>query len=348
MTGELRALLLLASALLLCSCANGKTRVQEVSGWLSSNDAVFVTVFCVKNGSESREETELRVRAQYSLVAQVRERRYVQVSSNGRTGGYYRDLIEFRYNHDKQASFTYQSIRAVLDAARNTWNIVPWSSLVIAISGSTEVCPSLSNKDCIEPGGETGAFADGNNTIGWGDLEDANTLGLTFQIFASEDECTHCTIEVDIMLNTRAAFSISDSTPKDFFDLQSIALHEFGHALGLSHTPTPSAVMFASIQSGSQKRALAEDDVLGVTCLYPRTSTSCTEATVGSTQTTPTTATPPTKDSKSTADMITETVAITFSVVILLIFVAVGVIYAKSRTGKNERDDQNPVLSVEW
>ena len=70
--------------------------------------------------------------------------------------------------------------------------------------------------------------------------------------------------EADIYFNARAFTSGSAS------DFETIALHEIGHLLGLSHTPAdyPNALMRATI-SGKQ-RFLAKADVAYIQKKYPK------------------------------------------------------------------------------
>ncbi len=53
------------------------------------------------------------------------------------------------------------------------------------------------------------------------------------------------------------------------FDVESVALHEIGHILGLLHSNVVGAVMFPRIAGNTVNRVLAPDDVDGIGQLYP-------------------------------------------------------------------------------
>lgn len=55
---------------------------------------------------------------------------------------------------------------------------------------------------------------------------------------------------------------------RDAIDLESVAMHEIGHLLGLQHTSIEGAVMYPSIPKGVRKLNLHGDDVLGIKTLY--------------------------------------------------------------------------------
>lgn len=52
-------------------------------------------------------------------------------------------------------------------------------------------------------------------------------------------------------------------------DIESVALHEIGHCLGMLHTTVNGSVMFPTINQNSTSRSLQPDDVAGVYGLYP-------------------------------------------------------------------------------
>ncbi|KGN66654.1 metalloendoproteinase 5-MMP [Cucumis sativus] len=51
------------------------------------------------------------------------------------------------------------------------------------------------------------------------------------------------------------------------FDLETVALHEIGHLLGLGHSRVKNAIMYPTIESGSTK-GLNADDIEGIEVLY--------------------------------------------------------------------------------
>lgn len=61
---------------------------------------------------------------------------------------------------------------------------------------------------------------------------------------------------------------ISASTVTSAIDLESVAVHEIGHLLGLGHSSVEEAIMYPTIPSRTKKVELASDDVDGVQNLY--------------------------------------------------------------------------------
>jgi predicted Zn-dependent protease len=62
----------------------------------------------------------------------------------------------------------------------------------------------------------------------------------------------------------------SENPGPNQMDLESVAVHEIGHLLGLDHNDDPNAdaIMSSRIPSGIAKRHLRADDIQGVRALY--------------------------------------------------------------------------------
>ena len=159
--------------------------------------------------------------------------------------------------------------QTTLARAFATWQDVPTASIEFAFAGFT----------AAEPFDE-----DGLSVIGFQAQPDMDrVLGAT--TFLYDDE-TGELIEADIFFNTIFEWSTAAGGDPDRFDLESVAVHEIGHFLGLGHSAIgetelrpeggrrvlgSGAVMFPiSLGRGSiVDRALQPDDIAGVSDLYP-------------------------------------------------------------------------------
>ncbi|WP_338709029.1 matrixin family metalloprotease [Paenibacillus amylolyticus] len=62
-----------------------------------------------------------------------------------------------------------------------------------------------------------------------------------------------------------------DGAAVNAFDIETVALHEIGHILGLGHTNVSGSVMFPTISDNFTLRNLQPDDLTGIQVLYPTT-----------------------------------------------------------------------------
>jgi len=125
-------------------------------------------------------------------------------------------------------------LQAVRNAAAN-WTNVSSSYFVFPYGGTTSI-------------GSAGF--DGHNVVVWGSLE-AGVLGrTTWWYYSSTGEI----VEADMVLNTYYNWATGSVIPADRFDVESVALHEFGHWLSLGHDNNPAAVMYPSLSPGAKKR----------------------------------------------------------------------------------------------
>jgi Matrixin len=65
----------------------------------------------------------------------------------------------------------------------------------------------------------------------------------------------------DIVMNTQANWGINTN-----YDIETVAIHEIGHALGMSHSQDSAAVMYGTYQTTHQ--CLAADDIGGIDSIY--------------------------------------------------------------------------------
>lgn len=93
----------------------------------------------------------------------------------------------------------------------------------------------------------------------------SSVIGVTTPVWSSGGYF----IDADIQFNNQGfRWNTTGTGGGNYVDAQSIATHEEGHFLGLDHSPTTSAIMYASY-SGGLKRTLATDDQNGVCAIYP-------------------------------------------------------------------------------
>jgi predicted Zn-dependent protease len=69
------------------------------------------------------------------------------------------------------------------------------------------------------------------------------------------------TLAGDIIFNTSMSWQVNND-----YDIESVALHEFGHALGMGHSALSTAVMYAYYSGVRQ--SLTSDDIAGIQALY--------------------------------------------------------------------------------
>jgi hypothetical protein len=184
----------------------------------------------------------------------------------------WRDPVPYFIAERGSNGVTSTDMRDAVARAAATWSAVESAQVRFAFQGMTTAVPDV---------------VDGRTTIGFLDRPDLEqVLGATsFMI----DTTTGAIVEADIFFNSRFQWSVAAAGIPGRIDLESVALHELGHMLGLSHSglgetemqssgnrrvTASGAVMFPiAMSSGTiAGRVLHADDVAGISDLYPMPS----------------------------------------------------------------------------
>ena len=185
--------------------------------------------------------------------------RQLDMGNSGLTGLKWSSFpVEQRYNPTNQPVNV--DTAEILGNVHSTWDGVGTSDFNINLAGEALGCPSLVD-EC-----EGAQFFDGYNDFAWLDLDDPNVLGVAWS-------GTHPIVgpESDIALN------IGDLNWGDF-DAATVALHEVGHLIGISHSSTAGAVMEPFY--GGPRRSLHQDDMDAIIYLYDTNVTGSVEGKV--------------------------------------------------------------------
>jgi hypothetical protein len=171
------------------------------------------------------------------------------------------------------AGVTAQQFQAAVTRAFGTWHAVESTQTSSTFVGFVQARPFVE---------------DGANVIGYLSQpgQDRTLAATTFTV----DETDGRILESDIYFNTIFPWSTAEAGGTDRYDVESIALHEIGHLLGLSHSAlgeteligggrrviAAEAVMFpiAFTRGNIADRTLKADDIAGISDIYGTTTFS--------------------------------------------------------------------------
>jgi hypothetical protein len=200
---------------------------------------------------------------------------YLKLGGPSSTGGTvtlkWRDVpVRYFVSNRDGGGVSAPQLEQAVSRAFASWNAVPLTALSSQFVGFTSAAPVL---------------RDGMSTIGFDERSDLDrVLGSTSFLF---DSVTGELVESDIFLNSTFSWSVAQGGETNRFDVESIALHEVGHLLGLGHSALgetelrsggrrvlgAEAVMFPiAFSAGTiEGRTLKMDDMAGIADSYPNT-----------------------------------------------------------------------------
>lgn len=197
---------------------------------------------------------------------------YLKLGTRGSSGGTvtlkWQDLpVRYFVSNVSGGGVSAQQLEQAVSRGFASWTAVPLTQLSSQFAGFTSAAPVLN---------------DGITTIGFADRPDLDrVLGSTsFLVDTTDGEI----VESDIFLNATFQWSVAQSGETNRFDVESIALHEIGHLLGLGHSAlgetelraggrrvlAAEAVMFPIAFSAgtTEGRSLKADDMAGIADTY--------------------------------------------------------------------------------
>ena len=184
----------------------------------------------------------------------------------------WRAPVRYFVSDQDGSSVSAGDLREALSRATATWQAVPSATVRFEFQGMTSAPPGL---------------IDGRTTLGFLDRPELDrVLGATSFLI---DTTNGAILEADVFFNSRFSWSVSSQGTPGRVDLESVALHELGHLLGLGHSAlgeteltgtggrrviASGAIMFPIAMSAGTiaDRVLQADDIAGISDLYPAAS----------------------------------------------------------------------------
>ena len=225
---------------------------------LPSGDAIVEVLVVVQPHENEDEQVRRALKEIHPTIELLDDGGGKVQSSNYTTNGLVWATLPVIVNYNAAGAPASIDDQGALERAMASWTAVPTSFFEYVFGGTTTRCPSLYD-GC--PGAQ---FFDGNNDVGWDDIPINGVIGVAW----------HSTDEFDIVLDNANFAWYTGSLPvaPGTFDLETVNLHELGHAAGLGHSSTIAAVMYPSVSPGVSKRTPHQDDADGISSIYPATT----------------------------------------------------------------------------
>ena len=155
------------------------------------------------------------------------------------------------YAYDRFTNdITQAAQRSAMSQALAAWSsVTPLVFTEVALNQNPEIVISF----------ESGSHGDGNPFDGPSGV-------LAHAYYPPSTDPPTPTLHGDAHFDDAETWTVTIPVPGGGIDLVTVAIHEFGHSLGLAHSNNPSAIMYAFY--GGANRTLHSDDIAGIQALY--------------------------------------------------------------------------------
>lgn len=186
---------------------------------------------------------------------------FTLAGGNSNLRGWKKRELKFRYNV-AECSVSRTKILEAIEAAMDAWNGAPTSRIKLVVGEEDTSLVSTLHSDFDGSEKNPVIFCDAN--FGSYTRLDPNTVYGSGSIGARDDQIIWGSLRLNSQGGAKADISNMNA------DTLRIAIaHELGHVLGLGHSDELSALMYFSLE-GKEDLRLSQDDVDGVSYLYPR------------------------------------------------------------------------------
>ncbi|MFQ5718327.1 MAG: matrixin family metalloprotease [Acidobacteriota bacterium] len=179
--------------------------------------------------------------------------------------------VMFRLQGAGSDDVTDGSDLAAVERAFETWSGISGSAIAFTRGPDTTNTTTVFDEELPVFWVETSTVIDQGTPSTFDDVDVAGALAITFTFRVTDGPEAGEIVDANLVFNgVDHQWTTDPATFPNRFDIEAVATHEIGHALGLGHSPVAAASMFPRTGAGvSRGRTLSADDIAGAIAAYP-------------------------------------------------------------------------------